>query len=104
MTTSATLAWNAAAEWCRLWTVRSTWLFTLATVVGVLGLATVAGASLGGTADPGGSPWKVAAILGLLGMFGILILATVTATADHATRSIVPTLQWTPRRTILLAV
>ena len=35
-------------------------------------------------------------------LFGILATAVVTTTGDHATGGIVPSLQWTPRRGILL--
>jgi hypothetical protein len=103
MRTWVTLARNCAAEWSRLWTVRSTWLFALATAVVVLGLATIAGYSFSGDAEPDGSPWKIGQFLGMLALFGVLVIAAVTATADHATGGIVPTLQWTPRRPILLA-
>lgn len=86
MITTVTLARNVSAEWNRLWTVRSTWVFTLVTSVGMLGIAALAGVSSGANAEPGGSPWRLAGIFGEFGMFGILVLATLAATADHATR------------------
>jgi ABC-2 type transport system permease protein len=43
-------------------------------------------------------------MIALPGLFGVLVLVTVAATADHATGNIVPTLQWTPQRPILLTV
>jgi hypothetical protein len=39
----------------------------------------------------------------MFALFGVLATAVVTATADHGTGAIVPTLQWTPRRGVLLA-
>lgn len=93
---------SAGAEWQRLWSVRSTWLFAGATVLGVLAIAALAASQSGATAPAGGSPWQLAGMLALPGLFGVLVLAAVAATADHATGNIVPTLQWTPRRDILL--
>ena len=39
----------------------------------------------------------------MFALFGVLAMSVVTSTADHATGGIVPTLQWTPRRGVLLA-
>ena len=39
----------------------------------------------------------------MFALFGILAMSVVTSTADHGTGGIVPTLQWTPRRGVLLA-
>jgi hypothetical protein len=104
MTTTATLARNASAEWSRLWTVRSTWWFALATTAGVLGITALAASQSAATAPAGGSPWQLAGMISLPGLFGVLVLVTVAATADHATANIVPSLQWTPQRPVLFAV
>lgn len=104
MSTAATLVHNTQAEWGRLWSVRSTWAFALATAAGVLGISTLAASQSAATAPVGGSPWQLAGMILLPGLFGTLVLITVAATADHATGSIIPTLQWTPRRSVLLAV
>jgi hypothetical protein len=39
----------------------------------------------------------------MFALFGTVAWAVVVATADHSTGAIVPTLQWTPRRGVLLA-
>lgn len=99
---AVSLARNAGAEWGRLWSVRSTWVFVVATVAGVLGITTLAASQSAATAPAGGSPWQLAGMIGLPGLFGVLVLVTVAVTADHATGSIIPTLQWTPQRPVLL--
>jgi hypothetical protein len=104
MTVTTTLARNTRAEWGRLWSVRSTWVFALATTAGVLGITTLAASQSAANAPAGGSPWQLAGMLSLPALFGVLVLITVAATADHATGSIIPTLQWTPRRPTLFAV
>ncbi|MGC5170456.1 hypothetical protein ACLQ2Q_07365 [Microbacterium sp. DT81.1] len=103
MSATGILGRNAGAEWTRLWSVRSSWLFVLGAAAGVIGLSVFVGVSQGASAPVGGSPWRLAGIFGLLGLFAILVLTTVAATADHATKSIIPTLQWTPQRAIVVA-
>ncbi|WP_109212135.1 MULTISPECIES: hypothetical protein [Microbacterium] len=104
MTATATLTRNSRAEWSRLWSVRSSRLFAAATAAGVLGISALAASQSAASAPAGGSPWQLAGMIGLPGLFGVLVLVTVAATADHATGNIIPTLQWTPRRTVLFAV
>lgn len=93
---------TALAEWMRLWSVRSTWLFGGATVAGAIGLVALISGELRDDAEAGDSAWTVALTLGLPVLFGILVLASIASTADHGTGGIVPTLQWTPRRGVLL--
>ena len=93
------------AEWSRLWTVRSTWWFSLATAVTVLGIGTVLGIDVAGdppSMQPEGSAWRGGSITSTFGLYGLLALAVVAVTADHATGGIIPTLQATPRRQLLL--
>lgn len=97
---------TARAEWSRIWTVRSSWVFTLATAVAVLGLGTLLAADVAD--DRSGVPsdataWDGGQLTAMFALFGILALSVVTSTADHVTGAIVPTLQWTPRRGVLLA-
>lgn len=98
------LARTAGAEWSRIWSVRSSWWFTLAIAVVVVGMAIVLSVDLAGNPGeaPDGQAWIVGQFSGTLGMFVIVAAALVNATADHGTGGIVPTLQWTPRREILL--
>lgn len=94
------------AEWRRIWSVRSSWLFALANALVVAGFASIIGSDA--AADPGGvsagaTAWDGGRLTGMFALFGIVAFAVVTATADHVTGGIVPTLQWTPRRSLLLA-
>ena len=86
--------------------MRSSWIFALLTAAAVVGLGTIVGLDAAG--DPSGPPadataWDGARPSAMFALFGILALSVVTSTADHATGAIVPTLQWTPRRGVLLA-
>ena len=105
MSTTAVLTRTGAAEWSRLWSVRSTWWCAIATSVVVLGISTLAGIDLRDAPleDPDASAWEIGQFAAGLWMFVLLVIVLVTATVDHTTGGIVPTLQWTPRRAILLA-
>lgn len=97
------LARTCAAEWTRLWTVRTTWLFLVAGAVVMVGIAAAAGN--GAASDPGAAgdaAWVAAEFTTLPGQFAFLALALTLVTSDYATGGIVPTLQWTTRRTVLL--
>lgn len=101
----ATLARAGRAEWTRIWSVRSSWALVLLTAGAVLGLGVIVGLDAAG--DPTGPPadataWDGARPSAMFALFGILALSVVTATADHVTGAIVPSLQWTPRRGLLL--
>ena len=93
------------AEWSRLWSVRSTWWFVLATAVAGLGigaiLASDASSNPGMEVPPAGA-WTGGQFAGMFILFGLLATSVVTTTGDHVTGGIVPSLQWTPRRLILL--
>ena len=102
---SVVLARTGRAEWSRIWTVRSSWMFAAATAVAVLGIGTLIGADA--AEDPSGvsagsTAWDGGQLTGMFALFGILAWSVVTATADYGTGGIVPTLQWTPRRGLLL--
>lgn len=95
----------AAAEWSRLWTVRSSWILAGVTTAAVLALGGLVGYSTPddlSTVTPGSTAWDGGQPTALLALFGILAFAAVTSTADHATGAIVTTLQWTPQRRLLL--
>jgi ABC-2 type transport system permease protein len=97
---------TGTAEWRRIWSVRSTWVFAAATAVVVVGFGALIGNDAAG--DPTGPPadasaWDAGRFTAMFALFGILAIAVVTSTADHGTGGIVPTLQWTPRRGVLLA-
>jgi hypothetical protein len=106
MSTGTVLARAGRAEWTRIWSVRSSWILAVLTAVAVVGLGTIIGVDTGD--DPAGPPpdataWDGGRFTGMFALFGILALCVVTSAADHGTGAIVPTLQWTPRRGVLLA-
>lgn len=106
MSTLVTLARAGHAEWGRIWSVRSSWAFALALAVVVVGFGTIIGsdaASDPGSVTPGSTAWDGARFSAMFALFGVVAMAVVVATADHGTGGIVPTLQWTPRRGLLLA-
>jgi ABC-2 type transport system permease protein len=76
------------------------------TAVAVVGLGAIIGSDAAG--DPSGVPadatgWDGGRPTAMFALFGLLAMSVVTSTADHGTGGIVPTLQWTPRRGVLLA-
>lgn len=106
MSATTVLARAGSAEWGRIWSVRSSWALALVTAVAVVGLGVVVGLDAAG--DPSGVPadasaWDGGRPAAMFALFGVLALSVVTSTADHGTGAIVPTLQWTPRRGVLLA-
>ncbi|MBE2314961.1 hypothetical protein DVA67_003180 [Solirubrobacter sp. CPCC 204708] len=94
---------TCAAEWTRLWSVRSTWWFLAAAWAMMHGIALMAGVSTAGQPDPpvGDPAWGIAPIVVLPAQFALLAVAVTAVTAEYATGGIVPTLQWTPRRSVL---
>jgi ABC-2 type transport system permease protein len=106
MSTPTVLVRTSHAEWSRTWSVRSSWVLLLATAVAVIGVGALIGydAANGVDAVPAdATAWDGGQNTAMFALFGILALSAVTSTADHATGGIVPTLQWTPRRGVLLA-
>lgn len=94
---------TSRAEWGRIWSVRSSWVLAGATSLVVVAFGTLLGANTDpATVEAGSTAWDGGRSGGMFALFGILALAVVAATADHATGGIVPTLQWTPRRGVLL--
>lgn len=90
----------ATAEWTRLWTLRSTWWSLLAGAALMLFI----GAALG-AGDPGGPApvWKAAEFAILPGQFAFLLVVVLAVAGEYATGAIRSSLQWVPRRGILLA-
>ena len=86
---------TGAAEWTRLWTVRTTWGFLAAAAVVMIGIGTIAG--LEAAAEPvppqGDPAWAIAPFAAMPAQFALLALALLAVTADYATGGIVPTLQ-----------
>lgn len=97
------VARTCAAEWTRLWTVRSSWCFLLASAVVLVGLGTLLGfeSAADPTALQGEPAWQTAMNIVVPAQFALLAFALTAVTSDYATGGIVPTLQWTPRRTAL---
>ena len=100
------LARAGRAEWSRIWSVRSSWILAGVLTVAVVGIGSLIAIDLRGDTAPGdefGSVWDVSLFTTLFALFGVIALSVVAATADHSTGGIVPSLQWTPRRPVLLA-
>lgn len=106
MSTATVLARAGRAEWRRIWSVRSSWVFAGLITCAVVGLGLLVGIDVAnnpGSVPEGASAWDGARFTAMFALFGTVAMAVVTSTADHATGAIVPTLQWTPRRGVLLA-
>lgn len=95
----------AAAEWLRLRTVRTTWWCLLAAAVTIVGIGVIMAFDAENVTATGELPPATAAgeFGVLLGQFALLVMVLLAVTQEYASGSIVPTLQWTPRRRVLLA-
>lgn len=92
----------AAAEWTRLVTVRSTWWSLLAGAALMLFIGGAAGSE--GPSEGETAPvWYAAEFAILPGQFAFLLVVALAATGEYATGAIRSSLQWVPRRGILLA-
>ncbi len=90
-----------AAEWSRIWSVRSSWVLAAVTSAAVVAFGALVGYSTPddlSTVTPGSTAWDGGQPSALLALFGILAFAAVTATADYGNGAIITTLQWTPQR------
>ncbi|MEU7153021.1 hypothetical protein AB0B15_34160 [Streptomyces sp. NPDC045456] len=94
-----------AAEWTKLWTVRSTWVALASTAALIIAYTVIAGgAARSAPADgsAGGLPTTPLDNLGtgvaFMGQFGILALATMAIATEYSTGSIRSTLLWIPVR------
>jgi ABC-2 type transport system permease protein len=85
--------------------VKATWWCLGAAALIMIGIGTAIGATAGDEPDPpqGEAAWTLAESLIMPAQFAILTLALMAVTSDYATGGIVPTLQWTPRRSLLFA-
>jgi ABC-2 type transport system permease protein len=103
--TAQVLARTCAAEWSRLWTVKATWWFLVAAAVTMIGIGAALGLEVADDPATEGKPpaWLAGSIAAMPAQFAFLALALLAVTADYATGGIIPTLQWTPRRGVLLA-
>lgn len=91
----------AAAEWTRLWTLRSTWW----TLLAAAGLMLFIGAAAGSGHD-GGDPapvWFAGQLAVVPGQFAFLLIVLLAVTGEYSTGAIRSSLQWVPRRGVLLA-
>ncbi|SOD94431.1 hypothetical protein [Blastococcus haudaquaticus] len=92
---------TCAAEWTRLWSVRAGRWFAAAAAVVMVGIGTIAGSEADPTAVRSEPAWMASTVTAMPAQFALLALALTVVTSDYATGGIVPTLQWTPRRTLL---
>jgi ABC-2 type transport system permease protein len=104
--TAALLGRAAAAEWTRMWTVRTTWWCLLAAAVTIVGIGTALGFDTADMSGPAGDlppAWLAGQIALMPGQFALLLMALLAVTSEYSTKAIGTTLQWTPRRGVLLA-
>jgi hypothetical protein len=103
--TATVFARAASAEWLRLRTVRTTWWCLLAAAVTVVGIGVIMAFDAENVTASGELPPATSAgeFGVLLGQFALLVLALLAVTQEYASGAIAPTLQWTPRRRVLLA-
>ncbi|SFB61633.1 ABC-type transport system involved in multi-copper enzyme maturation, permease component [Amycolatopsis marina] len=107
-TTGGGLHGAIAAEWTKLWSVRSTWWSLTASVVLTLGYTVLTAISVRVQADDGsealqmGAPEIAASAVFYLAQFTVLAWATMTIAGEYGTGSIRSTLQWVPVRTRML--
>jgi len=103
--TATVFARAASAEWLRLRTVRTTWWCLLAATVTVVGIGVIMAFDAENVTASGELPPATSAgeFGVLLGQFALLALALLAVTQENASGAIAPTLQWTPRRRVLLA-
>lgn len=101
VSTTTLLGRAARAEWARLWTLRSTWWALLAGAALMLFIGGVAGpGNEGGAAAP---IWHAAQIALIPGQFAFLLIVLLAVTGEYTTGTIRSTLQWVPRRGVVLA-
>jgi ABC-2 type transport system permease protein len=102
--TGTVLGRAVAAEWTRMRTVRTTWWCLLTAAATVIGLGTLIAVDEAGSPDLPAFPAWVAGQYGMvMGQFALLVLVLLAVTPEYASGMIGPTLQWTPRRGVLLA-
>ena len=103
--TATILVRTSRAEWSRISSLRSSWVLAAATAIAVVGLGALIGVdtATSSTELPSeATAWDGARFTAMFALFGVLATAVLTSTADYGTGGIVPTLQWTPRRGVLL--
>jgi ABC-2 type transport system permease protein len=97
--TARMLARTCAAEWVRLWTVRSTWWLAAAAALAMVVIGVLS--STGAEPEPGDPAWLAAAYGTIPAQIALLAVALGAVTSDYTTGGILPTLQWTPRRAVV---
>lgn len=98
--TGAVLRRAVGSEWVRLWTLRSTWWCLIAAAAIMLFVGVAAGA--GHSGDEPAAIWKAAQLAIVPGQFALLLIVLLAVTAEYSTGAIRSTLQWVPRRGLLL--
>jgi ABC-2 type transport system permease protein len=90
----------ARAEWTRLRTLRSTWCCLFAATGLMTFIAAAAGAGHHG--EEPAPIWQAAQVAIVPGQFAFLVVVLLAVTSDYATGAIRSSLQWVPRRRVLL--
>lgn len=101
VSTATALRRATVAEWSRLWTLRSTWWALLAGA----GIMLFVGAAAGSDAPGGGQAapiWMPGQFALVPGQFAFLLVVLLAVGGEYTTGAIRSTLQWVPRRGVLL--
>lgn len=102
--TATVLRRAVASEWTRAWSIRSTWWSLGAAAVLMVGLGVAFGLDPGDGYGAAGAPiWIPGEVAAQPAQFALLAIAMLAMTSEYATGSIRTTLQWVPRRGLLLA-
>lgn len=97
-----------AAEWTKLWSVRSTWWSLASSILLTLGYAALTAISVRVQTDNGevalrlSAPEVAASAVFYLAQFTVLAWATMSIAGEYGSGSIRSTLQWVPIRTRML--
>ena len=93
----------AAAEWTRLWTVRTTWWALFATTA-LMALVTTTFVYEAIEETPADVTVTTVGQLGIaMAEYGLILIVMLAVTAEFSTGAIRASLQWVPRRGVLLA-
>lgn len=98
--TTTLLARATRAEWSRLWTLRSTWG---ALAAGGALMLLIGGAAGSGNEGREAAPiWHAGQVALIPGQFAFLLIVMLSVTGEYSTGAIRSTLQWVPRRGVVL--
>jgi ABC-2 type transport system permease protein len=90
-----------AAEWTRIWTLRSTWWSLGGATLLMLFIAAAAGS--GNVSSDPAPIWHAGQVAMVPAQFAFLLVVMLAVTGEYSTGAIRSTLQWAPRRGVVAA-